>query len=558
MRDVDKYAKYINDPVGFAKDILKIDLVPKQAESLRLLLVPPYKVLNPSGHEQGKSVEAACGVIWWHCTRSPAIIITTAPTDKQVKDILWKEIRRLARRARMDLPFLPKACRIERAPDDFVHGGTARDDTAFQGQHGPNQLFVVDEATGVDGLIFEAIEGMFSPPGHACLFLFNPTNTGTRIYQEYVEAQKMRGGQKSAHVVRMSALDHPNIEAELKGEPPVIPHAMRLDKFDRLFRKWSQLVGCEVDDTRLQLATDVVWPPVWATDYCERTKRIPRVWRPGPLAESRLLGRYPRQGIANVFSEGDWIAATREGMPILAFQLRIPEIGFDCARFGDDYSATHIRSGWKSLHHEEVNGQDTVRSSQRLMELADHYATWYNEQIAAIISPAERGKFTPITGRSIPIKIDDDGVGGGVTDQVKSAGYKAMPVSAASKALDFDSYPNRRSELCFTTAERARDGELDISGLVANDDGTPRISEFGEPMRLFGEEVVAELRQQAMNLTWTMDSRGRRVVAPKDEQKKTLGRSPDGLDSMNLAYCETEDMGALPEVILRRKSPFAR
>src|SRR4051812_33596288 len=135
---VDKYAKYADDPAGFAEHVLKFTFTPLQIEMAKALLVAPYRVLAPSANAQGKTAGAAAVVLWWFVTRKPAVIITTAPKYDQVKDLLWKEIRRLALRAGLALPFQPKACRIERSADDFATGVTARDATSFHGHHGPS------------------------------------------------------------------------------------------------------------------------------------------------------------------------------------------------------------------------------------------------------------------------------------------------------------------------------------------------------------------------------------------------------------------------------------
>lgn len=507
IRRVDRnadYSPYVNDPVGFTRDVLHVTFTPSQEEASRLLLVPPYRVLVPSANEQGKTFFAACVVIWWHCTRRPSIIITTAPKADQVKKLLWKEIRRISGNAKLNLPFQPKACHIERASDDFATGVTARDATSFQGHHGPSQLFCFDEATAIEPGFWEATESMFSPPGHAWLCIFNPTETGSQAFVEM-----MKGGW---HVVRMSAVDHPNIAAELKGLAPPVPHAMRLAKFERLLKQWSQLVGG--DDERTVKGTDLLWPPKWAVEHCQRTGQRSRWWRPGPLAESRLLGRYPSQGINSVWSEGDWMSALREGRDPLPVNLRdYPEIGGDIARYGDDSTEFHVRIGFVSLHHESASKQSTVVTAERLMELAKHYATWWN------VRNRERpeSEHVPlITGKDIPIKVDDSGVGGGVTDMLQAHGYNVVPVNSSSVAHDPGGYPNVRSELWFTTSEMAKDEELDLSALP--------------------DDVVTELRRQALAVTWSLDSRGRRVVCPKDDMKKLLGRSPDGMDAMNLAY----------------------
>jgi hypothetical protein len=68
----------------------------------------------------------------------------------------------------------------------------------------------------------------------------------------------------------------------------------------------------------------------------------------------------------------------------------------------------------------------------------------------------------------------------------------------------------------FVTATRSRRGELDVSRL--------------EP------DIRDALRRQAMAPTWKLDADGRRVVEPKDKINVRLGRSPDGMDAVNLDY----------------------
>ena len=99
-------------------------------------------------------------------------------------------------------------------------------------------------------------------------------------------------------------------------------------------------------------------------------------------------------------------------------------------------------------------------------------------------------------------------------------GYCFIGVSAASKAKRDEDYPNRHSELWFDVAERARSGLLCLKRLPS--------------------EVRLRLKTQALAPTWRLDSMGRRVVEAKERTKSRLGRSPDDMDALNLAY-------ALPE-----------
>jgi hypothetical protein len=166
----------------------------------------------------------------------------------------------------------------------------------------------------------------------------------------------------------------------------------------------------------------------------------------------------------------------------------------------------HVRWGAISLHHEAHNGWSTDRTAGRLKQLCREWADFANSKRGPTVA-----KLDP---KLMPVKIDDDGVGGGVVDQAEDFGF--VPISAASSASYVDDYPNKRSELWFGTAERAKMGLVSIARL-------PR-------------DIQHRLKQQAMAPVWKLDAAGRRVVEPKADTKKKIGRSPDSMDAMNLAY----------------------
>lgn len=503
--------KYRDNPVGFARDVLGIHWTPSVIKVAESILTPPYRVLIPAAHSQGKTHACAGLAIWWFCTRHPAIVISTAPTLRQVQDLLWKEIRVQVRNARRPLPVPftgPRSLRAERSPEDFMLGVTASTDTAFQGHHGPNKLFILDEAVGVAPEFWTAIEGMADGEGDAVIAPFNPTDNASQAYREY---QRAAG---SWHVQGMSAVDHPNIAAELRGEPPVIKSAMRLGMFERLLRKWSSLLT----ETSEKRATDLQWPPTWAVDYIEKTGQKPRWYRPGPLAESRLFARFPSQSAYAVWSDGDWQAACRVGLePLPVPHATIPEIGCDVARYGDDNTACHVRCGSCSLHHEEFNGQDLMATVGGCVRLCKRFADLANTK-----------RPSPITPKDIPIKVDDSGVGGGVTDRLTELGYCVAGVNARTGAIDYEEYPSQRDELWFRVAEMARDGTLDLSRLDA--------------------ETLDKLKGEAMAQKYKLNSNGQRVVWSKDTAKSEIGASPDGMDALNLAYCYVEGLGRSGDV----------
>ncbi|QEG28314.1 hypothetical protein GobsT_30910 [Gemmata obscuriglobus] len=482
------YAKYRTDPAGYARDILKVKWWAKQVEIAEALCKPPYRVLVKASHSVGKSHLAGGLVNWWYDTRFPGVCLTTAPTDRQVKDVLWKEVRR-QRRKRPGFVG-PKMPRLESDPTHFAHGFTARDATSFQGQHEASILLIFDEAVGIDGDFWEAAESMCQGAEYGWLAIFNPTDTTSRAYLEEQAGSRWT-------VIDIPATEHPNIAAELVARPPEYPSAVRLNWLRDRLEQWAERI--EPGDAT---PTDIQFP---------NPDGSPQWWRPGPLADARLLARWPASG-CGVWSDPVWRSVERAA-PDPVPERWLPQIGCDVARFGEDWTELHVRCGNVSLHHEAHNGWDTKRTTERLKQMCGEWAQWATQL-------RDRGA-DPIDPRRIPVKVDDDGVGGGVTDQ--RGGFNFQAVSSASNANDKEAYPNRRSELWFTVADRAKRGELFLSNLPAH--------------------VRQELKRQAMAPTYKLDAAGRRVVEPKEDTKERIGRSPDGMDAVNLAYYEPSGRG---------------
>lgn len=448
----------------YAKHELGVRLWSKQQEIARAIYTH-RRVFVKASHAVGKSFLAACLVNQFFDCYVPSVTITTAPTGQQVVDVLWKEIRRL-RHGRPGLQ--PKAPRMETSADHFAVGYTAESGDAFQGRHEDAVLIIFDEATGVDGAFWEAAEGMMTGPLALWLCIMNPTDTASRAYEE-----ELKG---NWHTITVSALEHPNIAAELEGRQPDFPAAVRLAWVESRIREWCTPITAS--DRRAQ---DIEFPPgsgIW--------------YRPGPLAESRMLGRWPTAGSTSVWTDAMWQAALPE-QPIPDERL---EIGCDVARFGDDFTSIVARRGNCALHHETHNGWDTGQTAGRLKQLCKQFAREGEDPT------------------KVPVKVDDDGVGGGVTDQRE--GFLFQAVSAGHNAFQPNDYPNRRSEMWFAVAQRADEGRLDVS----------RLTEHSRQL----------LRRQAMAPTWKVDAQGRRVVEPKADTKKRIGRSPDDMDALNLAF----------------------
>jgi hypothetical protein len=116
---------------------------------------------------------------------------------------------------------------------------------------------------------------------------------------------------------------------------------------------------------------------------------------------------------------------------------------------------------------------------------------------------------------------------------VTSTDASAKPVAEPSGLHEGAS----QSHQCFVTAEQARRGELNLSRVDADSRDA--------------------LRRQAMAPTWKLDADGCRVVEPKVKFKERVGRSPDGMDAMNLAYYHSGTAGPALSVTMTRTNPVA-
>jgi hypothetical protein len=502
--------------VGYARNILGVELTPAQQEIALAVHQHPYKVKVDSGHNTGKTFIAAVLVNYWYDVFDPGVVITTAPTKRDVEDLLWTEIRLLRRRAKVPLSddFVgPRSAEMRSGEEHYAKGYTAQKGESFQGRHRPRMFFVFDEDEGVDPVYWTTAKTMFKGElGNAWLAIGNPTTTTSQGYLESVAAD--RAGNPSWRLIRMSALDHPNIALQLEGKPPRIPDAVTLSQIESWIAEW-----CEPIPAEERQATDFEWPPKSGNWY-----------RPGPIGQSRILGLRPDQGTYGVWSEALWQMAMSG--PTSWRPGDIPEIGCDVARYGNDWTEIHVRWGPVSVLHEAYNGWSTVRTAKRLIELVNEWAA----RASRMLQHGAR----PVDPKAVPIKVDDDGVGGAVLDILWNEHYSGVAVNAASLPARPDDYPNKRSELWFSTREKARQGVLNLSRL-------PR-------------EVLDKLKVQAMAPVWKLDAEGRRVVEPKPETKKKIGRSPDGMHALNMAFYEGSTGFPVPVINVERRplTPEAR
>jgi phage terminase large subunit len=453
---VDLIDVYWDDPVAFAEDVLQFSPDEWQRKVLHDLAHNRFVTVR-SGQGVGKTGLEAVTVIWYLCCRPNPKVICTAPTRQQLNDVLWAEIAKWLESS-MVKNFLKwtktKVYMMGNEERWFATARTATKPENMQGFHEDYMLFVVDEASGVEDKIMEAILGTLSGAENKLLMCGNPTRTSGVFYDSH---HKDRVDYKTHKV---SSWDSPRASK---------------DNIERLIRKYG---------------------------------------RDSDVVRVRVYGEFPKSE-PDVFIALEWAetATDREVEPIES-ELHI---GVDVARYGDDETVIAPRIGGK------------------VFELLCYHKKSTTETTGNIIATARRFHSLYPFLRHVFVNIDDDGVGGGVTDQLNEIinsetfpfSIQVNPIGNGRTALDNEHYDNRGTEIWAAVRDRLKDN----------------LSAF-----LLGEQLVIELPKDERLLSqlttrkYRMTSKGKIVLERKEDMKKRGLDSPDRADAVALAFAPSQEL----------------
>lgn len=200
--------KWARDPVLWSKERAGLELWSKQREIITSVRDNRQTAVH-SCHEIGKSFIAATTACWWIDAHTPgeAFVVTSAPSDKQVKAILWREINRLhsrlglAGRTNLSEWYIGKELvAFGRKPADY-------DPTAFQGLHARFMLVILDEACGIPKSLFDAASSLAANVNGRTLIIGNPDDP----FGEFASNCKVGSGW---NVIGVGYKDTPNFTNE--------------------------------------------------------------------------------------------------------------------------------------------------------------------------------------------------------------------------------------------------------------------------------------------------------------------------------------------------------
>ena len=119
-----------------------------------------------TGNQTGKDYWIGCIVPWWLVTRPESLVVVTGPGQTTLGSVTWKEIRRAVEQAPLLSVFNPTvSIGIKTSPHtvrlnngSMALGFSTRNIERASGQHAGELLVVVEEASGLEKEIWDAVE----------------------------------------------------------------------------------------------------------------------------------------------------------------------------------------------------------------------------------------------------------------------------------------------------------------------------------------------------------------------------------------------------------------
>ena len=401
--EYDQLAEVTKDPVKYARGVLGYDLWETQ-EQILYAAAEHSRVAVKACHASSKTLTLALLVLWWIVRYKDGIAITTAPTYEQVKKLLWMEIHRALRDSKVDYP-PASLTELRIGPGNYASGLSTNSGIRFQGFHGSKLLVVIDEAVGVEGDIWDAIEGARAGGDVHVVVLGNPTVVGGPFHDAFVT------NRTSYRTLSIDAFDTPNLEGftleMLRSLPRDLPEDHPIFQYKPrpylITRRW-------------------VYEKYW--EWGEKS----------PLWQAKVRGQFPEQSDDTLISLA-WLEAAKKLAPECdQHQGRDMEAGIDVAGPGKDETVCYVRRG------NSIVG----------------FAAWSN--------PDPRGQcvafLTPYKARLRTVRVDSIGIGYNFGLHLQDQRFPVELVNVGQAAYNAARFANAKAEYYWGLRERLESGEL--------------------------------------------------------------------------------------------------
>ena len=481
------------DPINFACNILGVKPWDKQQQILDAIALN-RSVAVRSCNGAGKTFTAAITILWWLMSYDNAIVITTAPSERQVREILWRELRNLYVPVRDTIGGKLTRTRLEFGSKRYAYGFSTNTEDRFQGFHSGNILVIVDEASGVDEFIYNAIRGVITAKNSKLLLIGNPHGYAGTFYDAFHK------NRKRFETIHVSAFDLPAFKAQgitekniqdveypdpITDDTDVIPADTVLPARNTVIPArpvipaqagtQSKTKHAIYSDTEAGIQGNINYAdsliglssPQWALDVFNDLGPQSSVY------QTRVLGQFPEEADDTLIPLRDVEAAVKRQTPTIPPDTK-PVMGVDVARFGNDKTVIIIRHGPKVIYIDELRKSDIVNTT------------------GAVVTAALKYKLKDII-------VDEIGVGAGVLDNLKAdRRFNAQGLNGSNSPSNNEKYLNLRAEVFDGLRQRFADGDISIP----ND---------------------PELISQMASLTYKYNARGQLQLESKDQIRSTSG-----------------------------------
>ena len=398
---------YKKDPTRWAKERAGVELWSKQQHIIESVRDHPQTAVH-SCHAIGKSFVAATTVAWWLDVHpvGEAFVVTTAPTDKQVKAVLWREINRLHTRAGLAGRTNLSEWYIGKELVAFGRKPADQDPTAFQGIHARYVLLVLDEACGIPKELWDAGSSIVSNEHSRTLAIGNPDDP----FGEF--AANCRPG-NGWNIIHVGYRHTPNFT----GEPVA------------------------------EIVRDSLIAPRWVE---ERAKK----WgRGSAIFTSKCEGNFPLEGTSGTIPYA-WVTACRT-LDLPESPGEVVEAGIDVGA-GGDRTVIRERRGLRAGRESVFVDADPMRTVGRLIEKI-------NEWGVTRVKVDNIGIGWALTGRLRELSSAHNSAGALSGDTSHSAEVVGVNFGERPTEGREKQYLNKRAEVYWTVGrERSRLRQWDL------------------------------------------------------------------------------------------------
>jgi len=264
---------YAQDPIKFFTECLDVkpEYVWSKMREIAYSVRDNQFTCVKAGNSLSKSFTVARIALWFLYTHYPATVVTTAPSNIQVEEIIWREINSAQSNAKIPLGGEPTKTALDmqtwckkqgiKGIDKWNAIGFAtkpdqaeQHATRFQGFHNHNVLIIMDEAAGIHKKIWEAVDKLLTTPTQKLLVIGNPTMSKG----DFVDCFK----DSSYSKITVSVYDSPNY---LVGEGTVpglsgkkfVENTIR--KYGKDSNHYKAMVTGEIPDEDIDSLIPISW-----------------------------------------------------------------------------------------------------------------------------------------------------------------------------------------------------------------------------------------------------------------------------------------------------------